>query len=49
MAKIKKTVKAKPVNMNTKELAMKLQAIDQVQTVIELEVAPLLWTESVTS
>lgn len=35
MAKIKKTVKAKPVKMNTKELAMKLQAIDQVQAVIE--------------
>lgn len=35
MAKIKKTVKAKPVKVNIKELAMKLQAIDQIQAVIE--------------
>lgn len=35
MAKTKKTVAPKSVKVNSKELAMKLQAIDQVQAVIE--------------
>ncbi len=35
MAKSKKTMRSKPVKMNNSEMAKKLQAIDQVQAVIE--------------